>query len=461
MGSPYYVPMYAMHVKKPNLDLSPMAEGFEALRQRRLQDEVGQMMSGNDLKGASRAAYRGGDVRTGNELRRMQHTEEDRAISASNRQAASADREAKAKADSDAKARSYVSNMMTTLDPSSSTFADDWKHHLGRLRAAGYEIGPEYDDPRTGYQAALSEVSSFKDRSAAANQRRDDDMRQQEIDIRRQEIDSRSLSRNRKDALSAIKLMRDSTTPEQWQQNSGVINAVFGRPVPFNERNVVLAQAESATAGGDEFEPSERDRTLGVTRDDKIRDAQNAEFKKTYGEPKRGFVWQRGQDGQVTQVPVARTMKAVDPQMEKAVGAMVSRLDDAEKVLLNSSYLGAAAGTRGYGDAGRAYEDFEMAALGAVYAMSGKQTTNREMERFLSINKPQWDDRSETIQIRTGRIKNLLNAIYGAMQQGMDYDDAERAALTQAASAKPKTASPGNSLEGMSDDDLLRALEGP
>lgn len=439
MGSPYYVPMYAMKVKKQDYDLDPLAEGVNALRERQLKDEVGGLMSGNDLKGASRAAYRGGDIRTGNDLRRMQHSEEDRATTASNRAAAEQNRAAKAQADTDTKARAYVSNMMSTLDPKSETFADDWKHHIGRLRSAGYNVGPEYDDPRTGYQIVLGEVSSYKDRATHENQRRDDDLRQQDIDIRRQETDNRSISRNRNDALRAIKLMRDSTTPEQWQENSGVINAVFGRQVPFNERNVVLAQAEGVASSADEFEPSERDRILGISRDTKIDMARQEELKKRYGEPKRGY--KLNPDG--TQSVAAQPTKAVDPQMEKAVEAMTSRLDAAEEVILDSGYLTNYAGEKGgIGDAGRAYEDYEMAALGAVYAMSGKQTTNKEMERFLSINKPQWNDRSDTIQVRTGRIKALLNAIYGGMKQGLDYDEAERAAFASGANPPPRERSP-------------------
>lgn len=464
----YAVPITPFRIERPNYSLKEFGQGMDALGERFRRDEeeqkqlaIGATLNGGDLRGGSSKAFEIGDLKTGLALRNAATSEDMRNEQLADRRAAMAQRSQADEQGRAEKAKKYVGNMLTTLNPNDPKFSDDWAMHIRRLRSAGHNVGPEYDDPRTGYQMALAEVTDFKSRSSMENQRRDDGLRSQEISIRQGEADSRALQRNRRDVLDAVRVMQTAATPEQWQQAQPIIQATFGRPVPYNERNVVLAQAQSTARAGDDFEPTERDRALGTTRQQKIEQAQNDELVKTYGPPKRGFVWSRDQNGQPVQKLVAIPQKPVDPGMQNAVRAFTSRLDQAQQTILGSSYAKNYAGEHyGVGEAGRAYEDFEMAALGAVYAMSGKQTTNKEMERFLKINKPQWNDTSDTIKVRTDRVKGVLKAIYSGMNEGLSFEEAEARAIGAGGrtAAPPAGGKKGNDLRGLSDQELLEML---
>lgn len=147
----YFAPIHPIRVTPPNFDVSPIAEGFEAILKRRTAQQVGDRLSGNDLRGATTAAFGGGDVKTGLALRQLESQEAQRAAGAA--RAATADREAR-----DEKARTYVRNMLASEDPDAPDFAERWAGHLRRLRASGYPVGSEYDDPKAGYQLALTEA---------------------------------------------------------------------------------------------------------------------------------------------------------------------------------------------------------------------------------------------------------------------------------------------------------------
>ena len=77
----------------------------------------------------------------------------------------------------------------------------------------------------------------------------------------------------------------------------------------------------------------------------------------------------------------------------------------------------------------QAYKDYGQGVLSAVYAMSGKQTTNAEMQRFLDAYMPQAGDSAERIKLKTNRIKGMLRSIQGKVANGQDFDTAQAAAL--------------------------------
>lgn len=490
------VSIAGINVRKPNYDTSPIGRGFDAIAQRRKEDEekenyrrIGEKLSGADLRGAEALAYTMGDTKTGLALRRVIQSEDDREYQrgrdvrsdarqdAQDRRQATRDQreDERYREGRDEKERQYVANMMTTLNPNAPDFADKWRGHIGILRRNGRKIGPEYDDPATGYQLMLGEITGFGDRQQAEMRQQDQRLREQEIRIKQGEADSRSLSRNRRDLLAALPQLERASTPEEWNAAQPIIQAAFGRSMPFDQRGYVLAQARGAAQDGDPFAPDERQRALGITREMNIEAAQSEELAKVHGPAKRGFVWSRDPQGRPYQKQVATPQKPVDPQMQNAIKAFTSQLDSATKMIRGKTYLqnymGATdeQGRGGWGEVGRAYEDYELAALGVVYAMSGKQTTNKEMERFLRINKPQWNDSDATIVAKSDRLKRVLKAISGGIEKGMEYDQAEGAALGGAArDGRPSPATApargadrerGRAIRQMSDDELLKALQ--
>lgn len=473
----YAVPITPFRIERPNYSLKEFGQGMDALGERFRRDEedqrqlaIGATLNGGDLRGGSSKAFELGDLKTGLALRNAATSEDVRNEQLADRRAAMAQRSQADDQGRAEKAKKYVGNMLTTLNPNDPKFSDDWAMHIRRLRSAGHNVGPEYDDPRTGYQMALAEVTDLKSRSSMENQRRDDGLRGQEIAIRQGEADSRALQRNRRDVLDAVRVMQTAATPEQWQQAQPIIQATFGRPVPYNERNVVLAQAQSTARAGDDFEPTERDRALGTTRQQKIEQAQNDELVKTYGPAKRGFMWSRDKNGQPVQKQVATPQKPVDPGMRNMGRQFIGHLDAAEKELLSSSLPGrAVAGYLDYGKTGEALRDYEQAALGAVYTLSGKQTTNKEMERFLNLYKPSAGDSADRIKWKTNRIRSFLKGLVSGMEDGMSrgltreeaYQEAEGRAMFGAgdrSSAPSGGGKKGNDLRGLSDQELLEML---
>jgi len=487
------VQIQPIRVQRPNYDVSALTKALDDIGRQRREDEekakqleisqaIGSKLSGNDLRGGAATAFERGELKTGMAIRQMEQGDEDRTfqrgrISAADQRAAAADARARQK-DEEAraeKARGYIANQLTALDPKDPEFATKWQGVTGRLRRSGYKIEPEMDDPAVGYPAALAEVSDWKSRQDMAGRQQDQRLREQTIRIQQGEADSRIMSRARNDIIKALPALQAASSPEQWEAQQPIIQAAFGRSVPYNERGYILAQARGAVDDGDAFAPNPQERELGITREQKLERARQEKFKETYGEPKRGFVWSQDAKGNPVQKQVATPSKPVDPAMQNVLKEYTSRLDDAEKRILGSNfaqtYVGATdeKGGGGWGKAGRAYEDFESAALGIVYAMSGKQTTNAEMARFLRINKPQWNDSSETIKYRTARMKGALKAISSNLDKGMSYDEAEAAGLAAArgpeapdASRRPsqtdRDRERGRAIRGMSDEDLLKAL---
>jgi hypothetical protein len=463
MAGPWELSIPRLNIRRPSFDTSGIAEGFQALRgayDRSVKEdqdkEISAAIAGGDLNSAEKAAYKFGDLHKGMSLRKQRLAESEDQRRATLGEAESKSRTQKSEMAAAEKQKDFqskrVSNALMSVDRKDPEFKQKYGATVQKLRGMGYDVPDEYADPDMGYDMVLSDNTSFKDRAEMEKQQRSHALESRKLDIQEREVQSKSMTRNRNSLTQAYRVMRESTTPEQWQQNAGVINAVFGRPVEWSERPSALVQVQSAYDATDEFAPTPGETEIGMTREMKLEKARQKTLEDTYGPAKRGYKW--NMDG--TQTEVARPSKPVDKNMQKALNESSRRLDAAEKTLLRSSMITNAAGEKlGIGNAGRAYEDFETAALGVVYSMSGKQTTNAEMERFLRINKPQWNDSNKTIKYRTQRVRDVLKAISSGVEKGLDYDEAERLAIM---GGGDKGGGGGPGVKGMSDDDLLREL---
>jgi hypothetical protein len=321
----------------------------------------------------------------------------------------------KAESERQESARKYVSNVLTTLDPQDPEFATKWKGHLDYLRKAGHNVEPEYDDPQIGYNLALAEVTDAKTRGKWTNERRDDELRGREIDLREREADDKALSRNRRDLMQAVDVMQRAQTPEQWQAAQPTIQLALGRPVPFSERNTILAQAQSASSAGDPFTPTVDEERLGITRQMKM-DAGRAErLNKMFGAGKQAKPGYRYtiENGQVRQVPTTEKQQQIQKQ-KNTIDFHVNSLADAEEKLLRANLAQRAFGqVADYGEQGQAAADWENAVLGLVYERSGKQTAVAEMERWLKTYGPKPLDSEERVKAKIQRVRDYYEALTG------------------------------------------------
>jgi hypothetical protein len=159
--------------------------------------------------------------------------------------------------------------------------------------------------------------------------------------------------------------------------------------------------------------------------------------------PKTGHVY--SEDGR----QVASGALSVGAQRQKSEREIsknaIKLIDNAVKTMTNSSLVnrsvasnldGSAVGrivnsALGNDKLAQAYKDYDQGVLSAVYALSGKTTTNAEMNRFLEAFSPKDGEGASRIKMKSNRIKGMLKAIQGGMSKGLSYEDAEASALSR------------------------------
>jgi hypothetical protein len=456
---------------------------------------IGSALESGDMGSAQGEAFRSGDLRTGLELRKLSQADsdrtrrisiedEDRRFKLQDRQRADADREEARKE----KARGYISNVLTTLDPESPTFSADWKGHLDRMRRSGHNVGAEYDDPVSGHRLALAHVTGYKDRESISQRNRQLDQRDEELGIRRGDADTRR-------AATMVKIAEKwsgrTPTEAEWTQESqpgGLIYAQFGgQAVPYSEAPRVMAQAAQARqrsgvpspeelrdAGVDEtdigdlrrratvrkllgqkgadeyersrssrtevsngdpvnFEPSEREKALGVTREMKMKEAEQQRLLQAYGRKvKTGNELYRAEDGSIRERPAAAPLKAKNEQLGAALELGSRHLDDAEKKLLSYSMPARAIyGKLGVGEVGEALIDYTQGVRSTLGFISGQTVTNQEVQSYFGMYFPEVGDSVQRIQFKTTRLKGIMTSIAKGVEAGLSYEKARTTALTE------------------------------
>ncbi len=231
----------------------------------------------------------------------------------------------------------------------------------------------------------------------------------------------------------------DNPTEQQWEANSGIINAAFGRPIPYSDRGTVLAQMR--TEVNQQFEPTEEDRIAGITREDKVKAFRQQRINEMHGVKdsdliKKGVRMTPG--GAFEPIPGDKASEA-DKQRQIMARASLQNLDNAEKILTSGNMLtNAFAEKTGIGERGQAYNDYQGSVLQMVYALSGKQTTNKEMERFLQMYMPTYGDSEKRIRDKTARIRGFMNAALSTVRDPGEYDAVEAALLQKFGNSKWK-----------------------
>lgn len=89
----------------------------------------------------------------------------------------------------------------------------------------------------------------------------------------------------------------------------------------------------------------------------------------------------------------------------------------------------------GLEDEKAAFDKTKMAVMQTVYALSGKQTTNKELENFLDNFMPRGGESADMLKDKMGRLRKFLGTLQSKVKTGMVYDQAEAEAMSDAASA--------------------------
>lgn len=297
-------------------------------------------------------------------------------------------------------------------------------------------MGPDEGLPALQKHALTRSTRTLQDRLMEA-QIRNYDARSQSTVQRGQATEMNAETRRRVANYDTfIDRFGNNPSEADWEaenRQGGLIPAVFGRMVPFDERETavrqVQAQRDQAQTGGEE-PSSEELRAAGVRPEDAARRRQQTVLRWMYGDPPKNHRWRP--DGTAEPIPGYGTQGERQAQTTATQG--LAMLEEAEKLLGNTGTLEHLAGDRwftrpdgtggfgGFGEAGRGYRAARGAITNLVFALSGKQVSNAERQNFMDIYSPMSTDSRETQQWKLQQVRNFFQAVVNARRNGADDD---------------------------------------
>jgi lysozyme len=237
----------------------------------------------------------------------------------------------------------------------------------------------------------------------------------------------------------------ENVSAEAWNaenQEGGLIHAVFGRTVPFEEREQLLQQVQARRqqldAGEGEPTPEELN-AAGITPEMRRNRDRQRTIDRFYGGAPRNF--QRRPDGSVETIPGYGTQS--ERQGETTARQGLAMLDEAERLLSNTNTWqqlwgdtwfqrpDRTGGVGGVGEAGRGFRGAKGAIINLVFALSGKQVSNAERSTFMDIYMPSSLDTSETQKWKMERVRTFFQAVVDARRRGATDDDVRNMLLEE------------------------------
>lgn len=161
---------------------------------------------------------------------------------------------------------------------------------------------------------------------------------------------------------------------------------------------------------------------------------------------------------EVPKGPMSNSADAAD-RKDRGIESARTQIIEAEKALLDGWLPGVGRAVAGsmkeMGTPGRvinnmmglepkaeALDKMKHGVLQTVYALSGKQTTNKEMDHFLDLYLPRGGESADLLKSKSGRLQKMLVTLQSATRRGMVYEDAERAAIAAASDASTSGKAP-------------------
>ena len=165
------------------------------------------------------------------------------------------------------------------------------------------------------------------------------------------------------------------------------------------------------------------------------------------GRPRAGHMYDE-QGREVAKGPMSNSADTAD-RKDRGIESARAQIVEAEKALLDGWFPGVgravAGGMKEMGTPGRfinnmtglepkaeALDKMKHGVLQTVYALSGKQTTNKEMDHFLDLYLPRGGESADLLKSKSMRLQKMLGTLQSATRRGMVYEDAERAAIAAA-----------------------------
>lgn len=198
---------------------------------------------------------------------------------------------------------------------------------------------------------------------------------------------------------------------------------------------------------------------IDLERAQEFKDIQRFWTEYTGQKPKAGHVWNsKGQ-----QVPAGSFSKSGQEQEQRnrAIEIAQKNILEAEKNLLSHSNAMRTL-TKETDDwtavrmlrpesmdkIAQSFSKYKEGTLNMVYALSGKQTTNKEMENFLEMYAPRAGDSNYMIMEKTARLNKMLSTLKSSIKDDMLYDDEKMNAAINKSIAAGMGASPGQPFVG-------------
>jgi len=445
---------------------------------------VGTALAGGNYEAGAQAALAAGDIKTGVDLMRMGAAEKERQRAEAERRAqmdtqaqARAEAAAAAKRDKDGK---LAANAILDLDPDDPQFAVKYSGTVRQLRSLGFDVPRHYDDPVLGYRLARSEIMDYKSRAAqdeARAARRNGtgpaDPIQAGVGV---DENGRLVGGGGGDKRTEVLSSGSTATYRPSTSTTGGVE--FGEKGVGSEEvpGVVVNRSGNGGTSASSFATREAQGQAAMAN---ATPEQQARLKTMMENNRRGMIVHgrppkagHMYDEFGMEKPIGELTKGQNDA--KTQDAIISRqikmIDNATKTLLDTSNLGrgvssgldewaagrALMGVTGFGEkTAQAFKDYEQGVLSAVYAMSGKQTTNAEMERFLRTYMPKTGDGAARIKEKADRITGMLQSIRGKMANGKDFDKAFADASAEDAAKAQKQQGGANSVR-----DQLKAKYG-
>jgi hypothetical protein len=312
-----------------------------------------------------------------------------------------------------------------------------------------------------------------------------DEATRSEIDLRKAQTryyDSRSEATGanadvkRLNAYSAMLQKFGGRPPsaQEWEQENqpgGVVYAaVGGIPIPFERAPYVLAKARNAT---DQFEPMEEERQAGITREMKLNAFRQQKLDELHGfktedRMKRGQRWNPQGSG-LEMIPGGGTQSERNARTVARFGLQqietaMKGLDDANQLqeMGGDTWTVPGVGWKvgGFGSAGQAFRAAEGAIMDLTFALSGKQSSKAEQERFIKLYMPSSMDSAATQKQKLNTVKKYFTESLRILEGGGSDDDLN--AVFQNALREGERGGQGNrgpDVRSLSNDELLRQLQ--
>lgn len=179
-----------------------------------------------------------------------------------------------------------------------------------------------------------------------------------------------------------------------------------------------------------------------------------------YGKPKAGYMY--GRDGSEVPKGPLKKYEEDNARQDRILTDQLQRAAGAKDTILNTNGMGRALapvldrdGLNNFIPVGRllnramdlektaqAFTDYEEAVMQPIYALSGKQITKHEMDRFRNVWMPKSGDSDSRIAEKHARLETLMRALQGAQKKGMPWKQALSYAEDEASKSREKDKDP-------------------